>query len=85
MDRDFLQDQGFLPIHPKRPMLGPCGKIGILQLLDMSIFIHLEVFCHGSLSTFYSCYIGMGLNKLHFKHPGEYLGFLNSAKALPQL
>jgi hypothetical protein len=66
-------------------MLGPCGKIGILQLLGMSIFIHLDGFCHGSLLTLHGCNIGMGFSKLHFKYPREDLGFLNSVEALPQL
>jgi hypothetical protein len=51
----------------------------------MWIFVHLEGFRHGSLSTFYGCHIGVGFGKLHFEHPGEDLGFLSSAEALPQL
>jgi hypothetical protein len=51
----------------------------------MSIFVHLEGFRHGSLLTLGSCHIGVGFSKLHFEHPGEDLGFLSSAEALPQL
>jgi hypothetical protein len=42
-------------------------------------------FRQGSLSTFCICQAGVCFSKLHFKHPGEDLGFLSSAKALPQL
>jgi hypothetical protein len=51
----------------------------------MSIFVHLEGFRQGSLSTFCGCHIGMRFSKLHFEHPREDLGFISSAEALPQL
>jgi hypothetical protein len=85
MDRDSLQDQGFLPFRGQHPTLGPGDEIGILQLLSMSLFIHLECFRHGSLSTLCGCHIGVRFSKLHFEHPGEDLGFLSSAETLPQL
>jgi hypothetical protein len=83
MDKDPLQDHGFLPFHGKQPTLGPCGKIGILQLLGMSVLVHLDGFYHGSLPTLSGRYIGMGFSKLHFEHLGEDLGFLSMAEALP--
>jgi hypothetical protein len=49
----------------------------------MSVLVHLDGFCHGSLPTLSGCYIGMGFSKLHFEHPGEDLGFLSMAEALP--
>jgi hypothetical protein len=85
MDRNSLQDQGFLPFRGQRPTLGPSDEIGILQLLGMSLFIHLECFRHGSLSTLCGRHIGVGFSKLHFEHPGEDLGFLSSAEIAPQL
>jgi hypothetical protein len=51
----------------------------------MSLFIHLECFRHGSLSTLCGYHIGVRFSKLHFKHPGEDLGFLSSTETLPQL
>jgi hypothetical protein len=66
-------------------MLGPYGKIGILRLLGMSVSVHLDGFCHGSLSTLSGRYIVMGFSKLHFEHPREDLGFLSTAETLPQL
>ena len=85
MDRDSLQDQGVLPFYGKRPMLGPCDKIGILQLLGVPIFSLLQGFRHGSLTTFCGCHIGVRLSELHFEHPRKDLDFLSSAEALPQL
>jgi hypothetical protein len=49
----------------------------------MSIFVHLEGFRHGSLSTFYGCHIGVRFSNL--EHPNEDLGFVGPVKALLQL
>ena len=85
MDRDSLQDQGVLPFYGKQPTLGPCDKIGILQLLGVPIFGLLQGFRHGSLMTFCDYHIGMRFSELHLEHPREDLGFLGSAEVHPQL
>ena len=53
--------------------------------MNMPIFSLLQSFQHGSLSTLSGRCTGMRFDKLHLEHPGEDLGLLGSAEALPQL
>ena len=40
----------------EHPLLGPDDKVGILQLLGMSVFGGLQDFGNGSLAVFYGGY-----------------------------
>ena len=81
---DPFQDWGILPFSSQRPLLDPGDKIGLPQLMDMSIFSLLQSFRHGSLPALSSCSTGMRLGELHLEDSGEDLSFLRLLEAYPQ-